>query len=181
MKVPHASGIPGFIGLVLEVASPIQAQSNPSLPMKARWEVEIQALLKREYMDWCEERHAHASAETIEFMDLDGDGRPEAIVKGWSCMTGTGGHDIDLILRRDGQGRWHHLPIDTRPRDMQGRDLGDELVGSCNFFLSGDRGSVVQTWEDSSGRSHPLVMRHRWNGSRFMLVASTLKRRVTPS
>lgn len=102
--------------------------------------------------------------DTLERFDFTGDGFPEAVVVAWTCTSGTGGPTVHAVLTRDADGRLSELRLPELERRTY-----DALVGNRNSSLAVREGLLVQTFTDSSGREAPLVVRHRWSGSAFVV------------
>jgi hypothetical protein len=110
--------------------------------------------------------------ESLEFIDVDGDGVEEAIVNGSSCVSGSGGPDIHEVLKLNLDGTISDLtPIEGRRfgDSFHGRPIFDSLACPCNYDVSFNGGILYYTYRDSSGRPDPLVLKFRWSVSRFQL------------
>jgi uncharacterized protein YecT (DUF1311 family) len=108
--------------------------------------------------------------DSVDYADLDGDGREEALVVASTCYTGTAGPDVHKVVRLDDAGRPVELEIDDRARTFHGKPIYDHLVGNRNFDLDHDGQLLVERFQDCSERHYPLTLYLRWNGQKFVLV-----------
>jgi len=111
----------------------------------------------------------------LDYFDFTGDGNEEAIVVAASCMSGTGGPDIQSIISRDSSGQLMELEIpDAAP------EAYDSLFGNRNYDLTVQDSLLVATFEDDRDRPTPLIIKYKWNGKRFS-IASITKTGVFPT
>jgi uncharacterized protein YecT (DUF1311 family) len=109
-------------------------------------------------------RHLTYSADceininSLEYFDFTGDGVDEAVVVASTCATGTAGPDIHAVFTRQPDGSLAELKIHAPTEN-----LGD-LLGRVFYDLNVKDGLLVQTYQDTSGRKDPLVIKFRWNG-----------------
>jgi hypothetical protein len=96
--------------------------------------------------------------DSLEYFDFTGDGIDEAIVVASTCNTGTAGPDIHAVFTRQPDGSLAELKIHA-PTENRG-----DLLGRVFYDLNVKDGLLVQTFHDTSGREHPLVIKFRWNG-----------------
>src|SRR6202040_1211069 len=69
------------------------------------------------------------SLAPVLYGDLDGDGQEEAVVEGWSCLSGNGGADFRGVLKLMPDGKLSVLPIEAMPKRFKGRDTYADLRG----------------------------------------------------
>jgi uncharacterized protein YecT (DUF1311 family) len=100
-------------------------------------------------------------------VDLKGDGTPQLIVVASSCMTGTAGPDIHSVFSRSSDGELVELPI-AEPKDL---NLFDNLFGNSNWDLTAEDGLLVASYHDDIQRDTPIVIKYKWNGKEFAVVA----------
>jgi uncharacterized protein YecT (DUF1311 family) len=117
-----------------------------------------------------------AYIDTPNYVDLTGDGKPEAIVVAWTCNTGNAGPDIHDVYTLSADGKIVELQIGDDRRENAGR-----LFGNRNSDLQVEDGKLVQRWSDTSGRKDPLVVRYRWDGSMFRPQTIQAARPFKPS
>jgi uncharacterized protein YecT (DUF1311 family) len=94
----------------------------------------------------------------LEYFDFAGDGNEEAVVVASTCATGTAGPDVHAVLVRQPDGSLTELKIPDAAEQQQAR-----LFGRTFYDLSVEKGLLVETYHDQSGRDDPLVIRFRWN------------------
>jgi uncharacterized protein YecT (DUF1311 family) len=114
---------------------------------------------------------AHAiSISHLEYYDLTGHGREEAIVVASTCMTGTAGPDVHAVFTRNVSGEVVELPF-HREEGQPGFSTLKRLpvFGNPNYTLRVEKGLLVASWMDSSDRENPLTIRYKWNGSAFVV------------
>jgi len=63
------------------------------------------------------------------YADLDGDGQEEAVVEGFSCLSGNGGADFAGVLKLMPDGKLAVLPIEPMPNVFKGRNPYADLRG----------------------------------------------------
>ena len=129
--------------------------------------------------------------ESIQYCDVDGDGIEDAIIKGSSCGSGTGGPDIHDVLKFNANGTITDItPVEgSRSGDtFNGQPIYDTLIGNVNFDIAFRNGVLLYIFYDASGRPEPLVLKFKWANGRFKLievvkngVAPSSTRTVTPS
>jgi len=96
--------------------------------------------------------------DNLEYFDFAGDGNEEAVVVASTCATGTAGPDVHAVLGRRPDGSLTELKIPDASEQQQAR-----LFGRTFYDLSVEKGFLVETYHDQSGREDPLVIRFRWN------------------
>jgi uncharacterized protein YecT (DUF1311 family) len=104
----------------------------------------------------------------LEYFDLTGDGKEEAIVVAFSCLTGTAGWDIKTVFTRDAAGKLIELPLpETNTRDLAG------LQGNIGSNLGVKNGLLVSIVGDNTERPEPLTyaIEYRWTGKEFVISA----------
>jgi uncharacterized protein YecT (DUF1311 family) len=100
-------------------------------------------------------------------VDLKGDGTPQLIVVASSCMTGTAGPDIHSVFSRSSDGELVELTIEE-PKDP---NLFDNLFGNSNWDLTAENGFLFASYTDDTDRDTPIVIKYKWNGKEFAVVA----------
>jgi hypothetical protein len=114
-------------------------------------------------------RHLAYSADceininSLEYFDFTGDGIDEAVVAASTCATGTAGPDIHAVFTRQPDGSLAELKIHAPTVN-----LGD-LLGRVFYDLNVKDGLLVQTYQDTSGRKDPLVIKFslEWKSERI--------------
>jgi hypothetical protein len=94
----------------------------------------------------------------LAYFDFTGDSIDEAVVVASICATGTAGPDIHSVFTRQPDGSLAELKIHA-PSENRG-----DLLGRVFYNLNVKDGLLVQTFQDTSGRKDPLVIKFRWNG-----------------
>ena len=106
----------------------------------------------------------------VAYGDLDGDGKEEAVVSAFSCLSGTGGHDIFRVFRLDARGRVSSMPVHEKAALFRGKSShfaghkqlslkGGKLVESFPLYREGD----ANCCPTGGGRE----IHFRWSGSAF--------------
>jgi uncharacterized protein YecT (DUF1311 family) len=98
--------------------------------------------------------------DSLEYFDFLGDGNEEAIVVASTCATGTAGPDVHAVVRRQPDGSLAELKI-PEPTEKQ----YSVLFGRIFYELSVKNGVLIETYDDESGRTDPLVIKFRWSAS----------------
>jgi uncharacterized protein YecT (DUF1311 family) len=96
--------------------------------------------------------------DNLAYFDFVGDGNTEAVVVASTCATGTAGPDVHAVLGRQPDGSLTELKIPDASEQQQAR-----LFGRTFYDLSVEKGLLVETYHDQSGREDPLLIRFRWN------------------
>ena len=107
---------------------------------------------------WYAKDPAYAECETpimiapVIYHDFDQDMKDELVVVAASCMTGTAGPDIHMVLtpRMDGDFTAWEIPEITRAAYDAAA-----MEGNRNYRLSVAEGMLVATWRDRSDREEP--------------------------
>jgi uncharacterized protein YecT (DUF1311 family) len=107
--------------------------------------------------------------DTLDYFDFAGSGAEDAIVMASTCATGTAGPDVHSVVRRQPDGSLVELKI-PQPTDKQ----WGALFGRVFYDLSVEKGLLVETFHDESGREDPIVIKLRWSiGDNQFQVADT--------
>lgn len=114
------------------------------------------------------------SLAPVLYGDLDGDGQEEALVEGWSCLSGNGGADFRGVLKLKPDGKLSVLPIDPMPKIFKGRNATAGLRGHMVVQIKDGRLHelyAIYTGEEANccpeGGQRDFV--YRWDGHRFTL------------
>ena len=114
------------------------------------------------------------SLAPVLYGDLDGDGQEEALVLGWSCLSGNGGADFRGVLKLNPRNQLSVLPIDLLPKTFKGRDALSGLRGHMIVEIKDGRLNEVYALYIngeasccSEGGQRRFI--YRWNGHRFAL------------
>ncbi len=114
------------------------------------------------------------SLAPVLYADFDGDGLEEAVVLGWSCLSGNGGADFRGVLKLNPDGRLSVLPIEPMPKTFQGRDSYADLRGHMIVEIKDGRLHEVYGIYNGSepnccpeGGERRFI--YRWDGHRFAL------------
>ena len=114
------------------------------------------------------------SLAPVLYGDLDGDGQEEAVVEGWSCLSGNGGADFRGVLKVNSDGRLSVLPIESMPKKFKGRDTYADLRGHMVVEIKDGRLCEVYGIYNGSdpnccpeGGERRFI--YRWDGHRFAL------------
>jgi hypothetical protein len=113
--------------------------------------------------------------QNLDYADLDGDGREEAIYEGFTCMSGSGGMDFFGAVKLTRDGKLVDMPIKPHEGPFKGRDVYDGLRG--HMSLAVQNGNLVEAYPvyadekeceacSSGGERHFIF---HWDGSRFVL------------
>lgn len=109
-----------------------------------------------------------------EYGDLDGDGSEEAVVQGWSCLSGNGGSDFWGVLGLAQDGKITILPIEPLPKKFKGRNTYDNLRGHIKVEIKESRLVMAfplypdeNACNSCSDGERRFV--YRWNGHEFVL------------
>lgn len=112
----------------------------------------------------------------LDYYDFKGDGTKQAIVVVSTCMTGTGGPDIHMVVSRDSDGELEEMKVP----EVEAKTY-DNLFGNRNYTLDVENGLLVANVEDDPSRTAiPLIIRYKWNGKEFA-VDSIHKTGVFPT
>jgi hypothetical protein len=114
------------------------------------------------------------SLAPVLYGDLDGDGQEEAVVEGWSCLSGNGGADFRGVLKLMPDGKLSVLPIEPMPKTFKGRNAYADLRGHMVVEIKDGRLHEVYgiyTAADANccpeGGERRFI--YRWDGQRFVL------------
>lgn len=125
--------------------------------------------------DECPEDRQLVEVGTRVFGDLDGDGKEEAAVTGYSCFSGTGGSDVLGVFKLLQSGELRSLPLSPRKGQFHGSDPYEGIRGHMGLEI--ESGKLVLVFpvyrpEDPnccpSGGERRLVF--KWDGKGFVLV-----------
>ncbi|HET8922393.1 MAG TPA: hypothetical protein VFN26_05285 [Candidatus Acidoferrum sp.] len=110
------------------------------------------------------------------FGDLDGDGREEAAVTGYSCMAGTYGTDVMAVFKLQPTGEIVEMDWDRslRGKLFQGHNPFEGLRGKMGVSI--EQGKLTEVYpvyaKDDPNSSPSLGTRefvYRWDGHQFIL------------
>lgn len=106
----------------------------------------------------------------MEYFNFTGHEYNDVIVVASTCGTGTAGPDVHSVFSWGGEGKLTELDIEeVNPKRYQ------VLLGNRNYDLSPnpDDRELIETFTDTSGREHPLVLMFQWDGKlhKFLLNA----------
>jgi hypothetical protein len=114
------------------------------------------------------------SLAPVLYGDLDGDGQEEAVVEGWSCLSGNGGADFRGVLKLMPDGELSVLPIDSIPKTFKGRNVYADLRG--HMVVEIKDGRLHETYAIYTGAEANCCPEggerrfiYRWDGHRFAL------------
>jgi uncharacterized protein YecT (DUF1311 family) len=107
------------------------------------------------------------SISHLEYFDLIGNGKQQAVVVGSTCMTGTAGPDVHAVFERNAEGKVVSLPFKRVEEEKPLNRL--PLFGNRNYTLMVANGRPIAKWKDSSDREEPLTIHYKWDGSSFVL------------
>lgn len=130
---------------------------------------DFKTYLSEAYKDCREYTKEVVYINSIDYFDLDGDGREEVIVTASSCYTGTAGPDIHAVYRLDKSGQPVELKVNDNKGIYEGKQIYDGLVGNRNYSFSATGGYLIAKYSDCSGQDNPLTVYFKWNGREFML------------
>lgn len=103
----------------------------------------------------------------LEYFDLFGDARKEAIVVASTCMTGTAGPDVHAVYERDADGKVVEHSLDQVDPVKGGSAVKLPVFGNPNYGIAVENGQLVARWMDTSERENPLIIWYKWNGKQF--------------
>jgi hypothetical protein len=114
------------------------------------------------------------SLAPVLYGDLDGDGQEEAVVLGWSCLSGNGGADFRGVLKLSPDGKLSVLPIEPMPRTFKGRNAYTDLRGHMVVEITNGRlHEVYAIYAGAEANCCPEGAErrfiYRWDGHRFAL------------
>jgi hypothetical protein len=114
------------------------------------------------------------SLAPVLYGDLDGDGQEEAVLEGWSCLSGNGGADFRGVIKLMPTGKLAVLPIAPLPKTFKGRDPYTGLRG--HMVVQIEHGKLVELlgiYADKDLNCCPengeRKFVYRWDGQRFVL------------
>ncbi len=157
-----------IIALVIIVAFSKLAYSSDTVQHIR--DFDFNAYLTRHYADCLTVSKSTVDITSIEYHDLNGDGREEALVIASSCHAGTGGPDIHAVYALDQTGRVRELAINDNKGVFMGKPVYNYLTGNRNYTLRHDDDLLVEEFHDNSGREFPLTLSFKWTGNEFKLV-----------
>jgi len=105
----------------------------------------------------------------LEYFDLLGDGRKQAIVVASTCITGTAGSDIHGVYERGPDGNIVEYLLDWTDPVSGPNSMKLPVFGNPNFTLAVESGKLVAHWGDGSDRENPLVIWYKWDGKDFIV------------
>jgi uncharacterized protein YecT (DUF1311 family) len=105
----------------------------------------------------------------LEYFDLIGDGRKEAVVVASTCTTGTAGPDVHAVYERDANGKIVEHSLDQTSPAAGGIQPRPPVFGNPNYGIGVEGGHLVARWMDSSERENPLIVWYKWNGKEFVI------------
>jgi len=114
------------------------------------------------------------SLAPVLYGDLDGDGQEEALVLGWSCLSGNGGADFRAVLKLNPGNQLSVLPIDSLPKTFKGRNALSGLRGHMIVEIKDGRlNEVYALYINGEASCCPEGGQrrfiYRWDGHRFAL------------
>lgn len=115
---------------------------------------------------------AHAiSISHLEYYGFTGDGKEQAVVVAYTCMTGTAGPDVHAVFTRNSASEVVELPFHREEEQTFSFDQKRRLpvFGNPNYTLTMENGLLAARWRDTSDREDPLVILYKWNGSAFVV------------
>jgi hypothetical protein len=114
------------------------------------------------------------SLAPVLYGDLDGDGQEEAVVEGWSCLSGNGGADFRGVLKLMEDGKLSVLPIDPMPKTFKGRNATADLRGHMVVDIKDGRLHevyAIYTGAEANccheGGERRFI--YRWDGHQFVV------------
>jgi uncharacterized protein YecT (DUF1311 family) len=107
--------------------------------------------------------------DLVEYFDLFGDGRKEAVVVASTCMTGTAGPDVHAIYGRDEKGEVVEHSLDDREPVVGPGGSKLPVFGNPNYGIAVEDGVLVARWMDSSDRENPVIIWYKWDGKAFVV------------
>jgi hypothetical protein len=114
------------------------------------------------------------SLAPVLYGDLDGDGQEEAVVEGFSCLSGNGGADFRGVLKLMADGKLSFLPIEPMPKTFKGRNPTAGLRGHMVVEIKHGRLHeiyAIYTGADANccpeGGQRDFV--YRWDGHQFIV------------
>ena len=133
--------------------------------------VEEQKLLEAEL---CEHRAGFAVIENLQYADLDGDSKEEAVVTASTCLQGTAGPDIARVYKLTRDGALHILPRDILVSVHE--DVEIHFGNEPGLVLSVEKGILVGSFSIHNERDPNCCpmggvrkIYWRWNGQRFAI------------
>jgi hypothetical protein len=106
--------------------------------------------------------------------DLDQDGQEEAIVEGWSCLSGNGGADFRGVVKLLPDGKLISMPIEVLPKTFKGRDTyaglrGHMVVTVKNGKLEEQYGIYTGNEANCCPEGGERHFVYKWDGQKFVL------------
>jgi len=105
----------------------------------------------------------------LEYFDVLGDGRKQAVVVGSTCMTGTAGPDVHAVYGRASDGSIVEYSLDQIDPVKGSTGARLPVFGNPNYGIAVEHGQLVARWIDSSERENPLVIWYKWTGENFVV------------
>jgi hypothetical protein len=114
------------------------------------------------------------SLAPILYGDLDGDGQEEAVVEGFSCLSGNGGADFAGVLKLMPDGKLAVRPVEPMPKTFKGRNAYANLRGHMVIEIKDGRlHEVYAIYTGTEANCCPeggeRRFIYRWDGHRFAL------------
>ena len=148
--------------------------------------IDLPAFLKSRYFDIrpdlkdldevCAGGQPRIQNVTLEYGDLGGDGREEALYEGFTCYSGTGGADFFGVLKLKPDGKLVALRIAPTPKVFKGRNPEQNLrlPKQRHAIQNGRLGVIYPVYKNedecytcATGGERQFV--HRWDGHQFAL------------
>ncbi len=112
---------------------------------------------------------------SLQYADLDSDGKEEAIYQGFTCMSGTGGMDFFGLVKLTQDGKLVDMPIKPHEGPFHGRNVYEGLRGHMSLVVeNGKLAEVYPVYANekecqacSSGGQRQFIF--HWDGSQFVL------------
>jgi uncharacterized protein YecT (DUF1311 family) len=149
--------------ILLIASSPGWAQGNAPADIS---QAEIKGVIN-EYSD-CDSLD-QIDIRHLEYFDLFGDGRKEAIVVAYTCLSGTAGADVHAVYERGTDGKIVEHSLDQLEPISGFTSSGLPVFGNRNYAIAVEEGRLVARWGDSSDRKDPLNIWYKWDGKEFVV------------
>ena len=176
--------------LFSRVVNEFQFQPNG---LRSIRDVRFIELLMNEFEQSCrangilpEEGNVPITLDRIEYIDITGDGNEEAIIKGWSCFSGTGGADVLRVYTMSDTKIPTALSIDDLEFQLNGVDYAEGIRGHMNIVINttdlhdagiGESDGLLvkkfSLYDEKDPNCCPTrgmrVFKYRWDGKQFVL------------
>ena len=133
---------------------------------------DIQAYLSAKSVECLDNDSSYKVAMlSLEYSDLTGDGKEEAVVTAQTCMMGNGGPDIHSVFYLGVSNAIKEYPVDFMPdKSTVIKGIPLPLIGNRNYYLRIKDSLLCAEYWDGSGREHPLRQYFKFDNGSFVVA-----------